>query len=520
MISKNDYQKIINSLKVGNSVAEHDFILKDAMVDTPIFSAVLDDDYDIVTGRKGAGKTAIFRIIGKEKLDDLFLKEDLVVISGVNASSESIFAEFKKDFENFNEDDFENFWKIYFVSLAHNLFLKSQKYSNNLKNCQDEIEKFKKHANNAGIPDIPAQLSLKQILEWAVGVLKNIKRVKASLGANANTSLFGAELEFELKETAQTKIKKHTIYISEIASSLDLILKKSDLKLWIILDRLDEVFDRYSMVEFNGLRGLLKAYKSFGVVESSNRIRVKLFLRDDIKQFLTEEKSFKQYYPSQNIRPLVAATHIFAKESPVLNWSEDEIQQLILFRLLQSSQLRKFVDLKADSSFDIREKLRDKNLRIDIWNKIFPEKIVNSTSLHWIYNRLKDSNDVVTPRSVIDMLNEATEFQKKEISLNFEDKECVFPLEALKKGLEKASINKLENDIYNEFPKNQKYIEKLSRAGKHKLSKKDLQKIYGKDWEDIAEILRRIGILYFIKSSNDYRVVLLFRPALKISYKY
>lgn len=520
MIDKNIYQDIINDLKVGNSVAEHDFILKDARVDTPVYNAVLNDEYDIVTGRKGAGKTAIFKIIGLEQADHLFLTSNLVVVSGVNASSESIFAQFKDEFRCYSEEDFENFWKIYFVSLSYNLFLKSPKFQKNLNNLEKEINEFKRAAHRAGIPDIPAQLDIKRIVEWAVQALKAIKSVRGSIGANSNTSLFGAEIEIQMKESQKDKIKKQTLYISEITVALDKILEKSQLKLWIILDRLDEVFERYSMVEFNGLRGLLKAYKSFDIIESSDRIRVKLFLRDDIKQFLTEDKSFKRYYPNQTIKPLVAATHIFAKESPVLNWSEDEIQQLILYRLLQSSKLRHFVGLNTKDTYDLRERLRDKTLRIKIWNMIFPERITNSASLKWIYRRLSDSNGVVTPRSVIDMLSDATEFQKKDISLNFEDKEHIFSLESIKEGLNSASRNKLENDIFNEFPRDQENIKKLSRAGKHKLSSKDLQEIYGKKWEDIAESLRRVGILYFIKNSNEYRVVLLFRPALGISYKF
>ncbi|MET1033416.1 MAG: hypothetical protein ABWX94_02865, partial [Candidatus Saccharimonadales bacterium] len=158
--------------------------------------------------------------------------------------------------------------------------------------------------------------------------------------------------------------------------------------------------------------------------------------------------------------------------------------------------------------------------RQECWNKIFPEKVATSTSLNWIYSRLRDSNGVVTPRSVIDMLTAATEFQKKNIQINFEDSPDIFPVDALKHGVEIASKNKLENDIYNEFPKDQENIKKLGKYGKHKLNRHDLESLYGKDWEKTAESLRRIGILRFIRNSNDYMVEFLFRPALGITYKY
>lgn len=58
---------------------------------------------------------------------------------------------------------------------------------------------------------------------------------------------------------------------------------------------------------------------------------------------------------------------------------------------------------------------------------------------------------MVTPRSVIDMLEGSFDHQKK-IRTNFDDSSETFPVEALKEGIDVASKVKLEKDIYNEFP--------------------------------------------------------------------
>lgn len=521
-IEKTDYENIIRSLILGNPVAEHDSILQAARVDTPVFDGVINDAYDIVTGRKGAGKTAIFKVMGEELKSFFLVSKKQVMLSGVNSQGESIFNQFKDDFEKFTEDDFENFWKLYFISLIYNHFIKAPEFAGQLSDCQAEIDDFKKACQKAGIPDIPAIQDRLDMLRWILRIFKSIKKVKGTAGIEpTNTSLFGTSLEIEFKDNIEDSTHEvKSLYVNEIGVKLKEILKKSGLKIWIILDRLDEVFERYSMIEFNGLRGLLRAYKSFDVMEGSDLFRVKLFLRDDIKEFLTDNAVFKKYYPKNEIPPLVAATHIFAKESPVLSWSQDEISQLILYRLLQSDPMKNFVGINVNNRNDLQEQLRSKDMRLKCWNKIFPEKIANSPSLTWIYTRLRDSNGVVTPRSVIDMLTAATDYQKKNIQINFEDSSHIYPVESLKEGIAVASINKLEKDIYNEFPKDQESIKKLGQYGKHKLSKKDLTKIYGKDSEKIADSLKRIGILRFIKNSNEYMVEFLFRPALGITYKY
>ena len=56
------------------------------------------------------------------------------------------------------------------------------------------------------------------------------------------------------------------------------MLDASQLSLWLMVDRLDEVFPRRSDVERTALRGLLRAMRYF----ASASIRVKVFLRDDM----------------------------------------------------------------------------------------------------------------------------------------------------------------------------------------------------------------------------------------------
>jgi hypothetical protein len=522
-IEKNKYQEMIEDIKIGNSVAEQDFLLESARVETPVFDGVLNDRYDIILGKKGAGKTAIFKIINLVS-EVLYKRRKIVILSGVNTSGESIFNEFKKQLLTFNEKDFETFWKFYFISLIYNEFIKNPKFKNDLLNSEEEIEKFIKECEKSGIPNIPTFQKKRQMIQWALGVIKpklpKIKKASMGIDVDAhNQTLFSIKPEIEFDNTEIPPPENKEILFGEnVGKALEELLEKSGLRIWIVLDRLDEVFERYSIVEFNGLRGLLIAYKNFVLDDNSDLLRVKLFLRDDIAEFLTDNKIYKKYFQGKNIPPLTAATHIFAKQSPILNWSEEEIEQLILNRLLLSSKLRFFVIGEEIGYEEVKTLLRNRENRRKFWNKIFPTMMGASTSLKWIFTRLKDGNGIVTPRSVIDMLDGATSHQKIKMSVNFEDCEEIFPLDSIKAGLTIASKNKLEKDIYNEFPREQDSIKKLGKEGKIKLEKDDLQRIFGKNWEDTISSLIRIGIIKYVKDSDTYRVEYLFRPALDMAY--
>ena len=523
IIEKNQYREILEELDVGNSVAEQDYILEVARVETPIFDSVLNDRYDIILGRKGAGKTAMFKIlniIGERML----IRNKTVILSGVNSSGEAIFNQYKEQLSKFSEKEFETFWKFYFISLIYNNFIKDNKFVKELAQYKTEINKFISECEKAGIPNITVKQNKDQIIKWILGAFKNrIKSVSTKFQVDTNTpSLFSIEPKIDFKDSSVLKEKEgdtESIYIHAIGEALGDLLNKSGFRIWIILDRLDEVFDRYTEVEFRGLRGLLIAYKNFVIDGKSDLLRIKLFLRDDIVDFLTDDKIYKKCFKHKDIHPLPAATHIFAKQSPTLNWDEDEIEQLILNRLMLSKKLCSYLEIPEECDSECVKKLLClKKQRQEYWNKIFPETLSTSPSLRWIFTRLKDSNGIVTPRSVIDTLEGAINYQKKKMVVDFSGGEDIFPVDSIKDGLKIASINKLEKDIYNEFPKEKESIKKLSVEAKIKLEKKDLKRIYGKNWEETVSNLMRIGIIRYIKDSDTYGVMYLFRPALGMAY--
>ena len=78
-------------------------------------------------------------------------------------------------------------------------------------------------------------------------------------------------------------------FITDLKDRLADVLKKAELSIWLMIDRLDEIFPRRTDLETKALRGLLRTTRLF----TSEDIRVKIFLRDDmLEQIVSTGEGF------------------------------------------------------------------------------------------------------------------------------------------------------------------------------------------------------------------------------------
>jgi hypothetical protein len=306
-----DLSQVLRTLDLGSSVAESDTLLEAARIETSAFADLLNDRVDLVPGTKGSGKSALFRIFVDFLPGALLTQRKVVVAHGVQAPGDPVFHAFTDRFSNLSEEEFVSFWCIYLVSLAHEHFIKGPRYRDFLSGAAAEISKFRRACASARIPEIQAKKSLKDILEWSLRVLTSWRpKLKYQLPSD------GGELELDLFGESATKVEKtedaseHGLpqYVNEIKQTLEGVLEASHLSLWLMVDRLDEVFPRRSQVERTALRGLLRAIRYF----ASASIRVKVFLRDDMLEQIVgdEEEGF------------TALTHVTVRQADTLRWTE------------------------------------------------------------------------------------------------------------------------------------------------------------------------------------------------------
>jgi hypothetical protein len=495
--------KLLQTLDLGSSIAEQDTLLEKARVETSAFTDLLHDKADLIPGTKGSGKSALFKIFA-DFLPEYLLKERKVVIAhGVQKHGDNVFHAFKDQFEKLSEDDFVSFWCIYLTSLAHEQFIKGDLYQPYLKNTSAEIDDFQRACMKAGIPEIKAKKSLKEILQWTLQVLRSwkpklsYKFPEETGGGAVELDLFGREMQPKSeKDLSETNEIPH--FVAEIKETLEAILKKANLSIWLMVDRLDEVFPRRSSLETKALRGLLRSTRLF----TTDTIRVKIFLRDDmLEQVVSTGDGF------------TALTHLTARQADTLRWSEEQILTMLVKRLFADGNLQghcKVDKQKLEASQDYRQ---------ECFYRVFPPTVHpgtrQSSTLRWLYNHTMDGRGVVTPRDILDLVTKAKQTQQDlfNASPDGESPWLIGP-QAMLYGLEELSKRKKDTYLRAEFPHLWPDIEKF-QGGKSEYSAETLQNLFGRHWEKTCSDLISIGLL--TKQKHTYWIPHLYRKGLDLT---
>ncbi len=493
---------LLKDLYLGSSVAESDNLLETARVETSAFSDLLNDRVDLVPGTKGSGKSSLFRFVVEFFPDHLLRQRKVVVAHGVQAPGDPVFHAFADQFKVLSEEDFVSFWCIYLVSLAHEQFIKDPKYRPWLTGASKEMQEFRAACEKARIPEIKSTKSLKDILAWALHVLGTWRpKLRYKMPDNAGElelDLFGDPKEIQPSSQEPGGTETLPSYVNEIKETLEGVLTKSNLSLWLMVDRLDEIFPRRSEVERKALRGLLRAMRFF----SSSSIRVKIFLRDDMLDNIVHAGD-----------GFTALTHVTARQADTLRWTEEQILTMIIKRICANKGIAEYLD------FDAKQVEVNAAYRSQCFKKIFPEQVFKGTSqsktLRWIYNRCADGRGVVTPRDVLDLLIRAKQRQEDLCAADLDGTtDAIIGSAAIQHGLQELSKRKRQTYLQAEFPHLWPHIEKFV-GGKTDYSEAAMRVLLGSGWQNIAENLVALGVLS--KKRESYYIPFLYRDGLELT---
>ena len=478
-------------------------------METSVFDELLSDRVDLIPGTKGSGKSALYRIFVDFLPDTMLHGRRVVLAHGVQQRQDTVFLAYRERFDQVSESEFVDFWCIYFISLAYEQFVKAPKFSSELAGCDQEIRAFREAYRRASIPDFDRKKTLKEILAWALQLVKvfgSAPRLRYSPPGESGQF----ELALEIDSTQVTREKspddspRMPAYIEDLATALDAVLEKADLTLWLMVDRLDEIFARRSGTERRALRALLRTLQLF----RSDRVRVKVFLRDDIFEQIVAHQGF------------TALTHVTARMSDTLRWSEDQILAMIVRRFFSAGLL------KAKFRVDEEQMKTSQSYQEGLFYRVFSDTVHRppnqSTTLRWIYNHLKDGRGVVTPRDVIELLSRATQKQRDVFRLEPDQEvERLINGPAITYGFEEVSKLKKVNYLEAEFPHLWSSIRKLVGGGTE-YSDGALRKIYGRRSDSIVEDLQSIGVLEpsSKRGQRTHKIPFLYRRGLECTQRF
>jgi len=489
-----DYEYLLKSFNIGASTAENDPLLESAQIETTEFHDLyFADRIDIVRGIKGSGKTALYKVLYRIR-EMAFDQKRILMSFGIETEGVPLFKNYGKIFDEFSEDDFEEFWLSYFLYLT---FQAINEKREQLPEADAAVRAILDQLSEEERALLGKQLSIRERLaRWMrhIRERKQIRDVEASLKPDkiGEALIFYPALKFNFGDRTDETHSMEPLSI-RVRDKVVNLANSAKIRIWILLDRLDEVFLRRSDTECKGLRGLLRAAYRF----SNPSLRPKLFVRDDIFDTLAAGG-------------FTALTHIADRSSSIMSWSDEKLLLLVAKRL---SNMPRFA-----SHFHFRPEVIDGNreYQAEVFYQIFPKRIGRQATFEWLLSQLRDGNGQVTPRDVIDTVNVARTKQvmlfetKKEVARHFIEEE------ALRTALDEISHDKRDKFLFAEFPHLEDDI-RLFQGGYSNYDSKTLESLLGSEYKKKVDRLRAIGFLEFDKKKSLWKVPVIWRKGLEIT---
>jgi len=389
--------ELLETIKIETGIAEDQDNLKEFYVKTKDYKKSLSDDIVLIIGRKGAGKTALFKILEAER------------------KSQSITLRPPKP-----EDD------PYFLS----------------KDALLEIEKHLKESNWElywGIITIFKLIDYTQISMdkfYVNNIIQEYLRLK-----NCNTEI---EFKSQLVKSILELIKK-PVLSTEIYTCLNTIVGYINFsKLYLLCDGLDRGFGEEIKQEQRRDKIIIGLFDFMNTASSLfDNLKFKIFLRYDIWDRLKFQNK----------------SHFYGRTTR-LSWQEKNEYYKTLLKQVYRNQAKEALDyLYMQINKDkLPEEVDDwdENQIYNVLGLLVGERMKGGKSAYtknWIWTRLADGNSEHSPRYLFQLFREALEFEKEEYRKNPYERSLIRPralINALKTVSEQA-VSALINEEYKEL---------------------------------------------------------------------
>ena len=476
-------KNIIDSLDLGNSVAEFDTALEHYFVETEPFRSLFKNERDVIAGDKGTGKTAIFRILQKRYRQIPELK-GVEIITAFNPSGNPVFQRLVQE-HALTEGQYRSVWKAYVLSLVGNWALNIAG-----ENISDSFKALHELLNRSGLrvdDDTPQTIFGKLINSFR----RAFNPQSAEVGFTFSET--GIPIVTPKVEFGANEVKSEEVSHEDALRLLDGCLGELGVDAWVVLDRLDEAFQGFPDIEIPALRALLRTY--LDMVEFDH-IRLKLFVRRDLFRKVIGDG-------------FVNLTHVNARKKEII-WDEDDLLNLLCTRIRESGDFLKSIGAENSSNEEILKLILP--AQVDIGEK-------RPTTWNWIMSRIRDGNHVKPPRNLIDLITKA-----KEAQLRREDREArnyevglpVIESDSLKRALSRLSEERVEDTLLAEAGDAVGLIEKFKNQ-KSEHNRVSLKQLLDVDGDELDYAIRRLEEIGFLEETGQtFKVPMLYRDGMNM----
>jgi len=482
-------QDVVKSMSLGSRTAEEE---KDALseyfVETESWRKVYEDEADLIYAPKGGGKSAIYAML-REREGDLFDRK-ILLISAENPSGKAALQGVRHNPPT-PEHDFLRIWKLYFISLVAKTIEEYGIKNDAAKTLLSKLTKEGLHT--------PQKRSITQLLRDVVDYTKRSFSLTASMPIAPEAGASTPTFTIAFSEPSLADRQRGMIGVDSLFELCDEAFALDDLKIWILIDRLDVAFADSPELERNALRALFRVYND---MQAYSNISLKIFLRSDI-------------WNAINVGGFREASHL--TRSLNISWTPDSLLQLAIQRILRSDILCEYYKI------DRNEILSNSSMQKEIFHKVYPPQIDQGArkpkTFDWCLSRTKDGTENNAPRELIHLLA-TVKVKQLDRCANGNDNpvgESIYDRQSFKDAMKTVSEVRLQQTLYAEYPSHRENIEKL-RGQKATQSLITLSEIWELPLEECsmhADALVAIG--FFEKAGDFYNVPFMYRPFLKMT---
>ena len=487
--------QILKDITLGQRVAEEEADeLQKYFVKTAQWEQLAAGKIDVVYGPKGSGKSALYTSLLQQSAS--FRKKNIIVASAENPRGTTVFKSIATDPPP-TETEFTSLWKLYVLVIAAKWIRSACANISEAKSLISALETAELLPTGDNLGSY-FRSAAKYVKGW---LGRDATSVEYEIGVEPTTGMPTA-LKRKASYAAKAKQSRSLddLPIDELLTVADAVIKKAGLTFWLAFDRLDVAFVETPELERNALRALFRAYND---LKSRASIRLKIFVRDDVWRRITEGG-------------FTEASHI--TKSLHISWSEENILNLLVLRLIASEKLREYYKVKVA---DIKGSY---DQQVALFYRIFPDKVAtgkNPSTLGWIVSRTSDASATGKPREVIHLVDVARQHQMGEIERGGKAPggEQLFDRASIKAALPLVSKVYFEQTVLAEYPDVKDSLESLDgQKATQRIA--SLSKLWGVKEDRATEIAKRLAdIGFFEKKGNkdpEFRVPFLLRPALNM----
>lgn len=483
---------VLSSLSFGQRVAEDEVDeLADYFVETDQWRRMYAGEIDVVYGPKGSGKSAIYSIL-VDRASELF-DRGILIVPAENPRGAPAFGALVVDPPT-SEQEFVDLWKLYLLSLVARVFVDFDIRNEAGRFVLDRLQE-------AGVPVEPRG-PLNSVLNAVRQYARLVSGLETAITLDPATGApSGVTGRISFREPSVAEREAGVESVDALFRHASDGLEEAGFHVWVMLDRLDVAFAESPDLEKNALRALFKVYRD---LQALARVTLKVFLRTDIWEAITQDEGFRE------------ASHVTRQLT--LSWGRQTLLKLVMQRLLRNEGVVRAFDV------EIGRTLEDLGAQEALFYRVFPDQVDlgprRPRTFDWMLGRTSDGHGATAPRELIHLLNETRNVQIKLLEAGMGEPldEQLFDRQAIREALPEVSRVKLEQTLYAEYPGQRAYMEAL-QGEKTEQTPETLATI----WSTEAEEARRradelVDIGFFERRGNKeaphYWVPFLHRPAL------